>query len=53
LATNDVTFSVPVPQGRDRIRVALGGPSSRSALNFRIDLRSATVEPEALAAVIH
>ncbi|HYS07384.1 MAG TPA: serine/threonine-protein kinase [Myxococcales bacterium] len=48
-----VTFSVPVPQGRDRIRVALGGPSSRSALNFRIDLRSATVEPEALAAVIH
>src|SRR2546426_1165815 len=45
-----VTFTLPLPEGRDRLRVALGG-SSRPAAILRIDLQGATAEREALAAV--
>src|SRR5438132_1289457 len=44
-----VTFSLPLPEGRDRLRVALGG-SSRPVAILRIDLQAATAEREALAA---
>src|SRR5438105_1131353 len=46
-----VTFTLPLPEGRDRLRVALGGSSSRPAAILRIDLQGATAEREALAAV--
>ncbi len=46
-----VTFTLPLPDGRDRLRVSMGGPSSRAASTLRIDLRSATAEQEALAVV--
>ena len=45
-----MTFTLPLPEGRDRLRVALGG-SSRPAAILRIDLQGATAEREALAAV--
>ena len=43
------TFTLPLPDGRDRLRVALGKPPSRTIL--RLDLQSATAEHEALATV--
>jgi hypothetical protein len=43
------TFSVSLPAGRDRLRLALGDPR-RPAAVLRIDLRSAIAEREALAA---
>src|SRR5712691_1183596 len=46
-----LTFTLPLPEGRDRLRVALGEPSSRVAAILRIDLQGATAEPEALAVV--
>src|SRR5438132_140124 len=46
-----VTFTLPLPEGRDRLRVALGGSSSRPAAILRIDLQGATAEHEALAVV--
>src|SRR2546428_5159815 len=45
-----VTFTLPLPDGRDRLRVALGGSSSRPTAILRIDLQGATAEREALAA---
>ena len=50
LDNRTVTFSLPLPEGRDRLRVALGG-SSRPVAILRIDLQGATAEREALAAV--
>ncbi len=44
------TFVLALPEGRDRLRVALGKPSSR-AVTLRIDLQVATAEQEAIAAL--
>ena len=44
-----VKLTLSLPDGRDRIRVALGEPSRAAVL--RIDLQSATAEQEAFAAV--
>ena len=46
-----VTFTLPLPDGRDRLRVSMGKPSSRAATTLRIDLQGATAEQEALAVV--
>jgi len=46
-----VTFTLPLPEGRERLRVALGGSSSQPAAILRIDLQGATAEREALAVV--
>src|SRR5438552_447311 len=50
LEDRTVTFTLPLPDGRDRLRVALGG-SPRPIAVLRIDLQAATAEREALAAV--
>ncbi|HYY51551.1 MAG TPA: serine/threonine-protein kinase [Myxococcales bacterium] len=42
-----VTFTLLLPDGRDRLRVAYGAP--RAAAVLRLDLRGATAEREALA----
>jgi class 3 adenylate cyclase len=42
-----VTFTLPLPDERDRLRVALGEP--RVAAILRVDLQGATAEQEALA----
>ena len=44
-----VKFVLPLPDGRDRIRVAVGEPFSRTAAILRIDLHGATAEQEAVA----
>ena len=46
-----MTFSLPLPEGRGRLRVALGEPSFRAAATLRIDLQDATAQPDAFAAV--
>ena len=46
-----VTFTLQLPDGRDRLRVSLGEPSSRAATTLRIDLQGATAEREAVAVV--
>jgi hypothetical protein len=46
-----LTFTLPLPEGRGRLRVALGEPLSRAAAILRIDLQDATAEPDAIAAV--
>lgn len=45
-----VSFTLPLPEGRDRLRVALGAPSREAAI-LRLDLQRATAEQEAFAAV--
>ena len=44
-----VTFTLPLPDGRDRLRVGLSETPATAIL--RVDLQAATVEREALAAV--
>jgi hypothetical protein len=44
-----VTFTLPLPDARDRLRIALGEP--RAIAILRVDLQAATAEREALAAV--
>jgi len=44
-----VTFTLPLPDGRDRLRVALGEPRTRTTL--RLNLQAATAEHEAVATV--
>ena len=44
-----VTFTLPLLDGRDRLRIALGEP--RAVAILRIDLQGATAEREALAVV--
>ena len=44
-----VTFTLPLPDGRNRLRVGLG--ETRATAILRVDLQAATAEREALAAV--
>ena len=48
-ADRTVTFTLPLPDGRDRLRVGLG--EARATAILRVDLQAATAEREALAAV--
>src|SRR5262249_8953656 len=50
-ADGQVSFTLPLPEGRDRLRVSLRAPTGTAAV-LRLDLLRATAEPEAFAAVV-